>query len=448
MSRYALRVVPAWVAATALLTWIVGCCGQSGNAPGGSSSASGGATAGASASESQNGQGGAAAQGASVASADQGQSAAQSGSQEGPIMTAPAAAEGTPTAASGAEKPAQPGEGSGGASASPGSESAAASPTATVPQGTPYELKIPLGLPQLKIPEDNPMTVEKIELGKKLYFDKRVSADGTLSCASCHDPKIGWADDTPTSEGIHGQLGDRNSPTVINAAYATSQFWDGRAKTLEEQAVGPVANPVEMGNTLEGMVKSLEGIAEYKDQFQKVFGTGVTAENFAKAVAAFERTILSGNSPYDRHKAGDQNALGEAQKRGLKVFEESGCADCHTPPLFSSYEFYNAGVGIAKEKPDVGRKAVTGKDEDLGKFRVPSLREVAKTAPYFHDGSVKTLEDAVALMASGGIDNPNRSEEFDTVRDAKITPEQQKDLVEFLRALCGEYPVVEPPQLP
>jgi len=316
------------------------------------------------------------------------------------------------------------------------------------PQGTPYEVKVPLGLPPLPIPEDNPMTVEKIELGKMLYFDKRVSADGSVSCATCHDPNMAWAEHTPTSKGIHGQVGTRNAPTVINAAYATSQFWDGRAKTLEEQALGPVANPIEMGHTIEGMVQSLDGIPQYKELFQKVFGTGVTPENFAKAIAAFERTVLSGNSPYDRYRAGDENALTEAQKRGLKVFEESGCADCHTPPLFSSYEFYNAGVGMNKEKPDEGRKAVTGKDEDFGKFRVPSLREVANTAPYFHDGSAATLEEAVAVMAAGGIDNPHRSEEFDTVREAKITPEQQKDLVEFLKALSGEYPKIEPPQLP
>lgn len=316
------------------------------------------------------------------------------------------------------------------------------------PQGTPFEVKVPLGLPPLPIPEDNPMTVEKIELGKMLYFDKRVSADGTVSCATCHDPKMAWAEHLPTSKGIHEQVGDRNAPTVINAAYATSQFWDGRAKTLEEQAVGPVANPIEMGHTLEGMVQTLDNIPQYQELFKKVFGTGVTAENFAKAVAAFERTILSGNSPYDRYKAGEQDALTEAQKRGLKVFEESGCADCHAPPLFSTYEFYCAGIGLDKEKPVEGRKAVTGKDEDMGAFRVPSLREVANTAPYFHDGSVATLEEAVAIMAKGGLDHPQRSAEFDTVREAEITAEQQKDLVEFLKALSGEFPIIEPPQLP
>ncbi|MGQ9503822.1 MAG: cytochrome-c peroxidase [Thermogutta sp.] len=328
-------------------------------------------------------------------------------------------------------------------------EQAAPTTQATgVPQGTPYEVKVPLGLPPLPIPEDNPMTVEKIELGKMLYFDKRVSSDGTVSCATCHDPKMAWAEHTPTSKGIHEQVGDRNAPTVINAAYATSQFWDGRAKTLEEQAVGPVGNPIEMGNTLEGMVQSLNNIPQYQELFQKVFGTGVTAENFGKAVAAFERTILSGNSPYDRYKAGDQDALTETQKRGLKVFEESGCADCHAPPLFSTYEFYCAGIGLDKEKPVEGRKAVTGKDEDMGAFRVPSLREVANTAPYFHDGSAATLEQAVAIMAKGGLDHPHRSAEFDTVREANISAEQQKDLVEFLKALSGEFPIIEPPQLP
>ncbi|NMC21246.1 MAG: c-type cytochrome [Thermogutta sp.] len=330
------------------------------------------------------------------------------------------------------------------AEASPAESSAAQTP----PAGTPYELKIPLGLPPLEIPADNPMTVEKIELGKMLFFDKRVSKDGTLSCATCHDPQMAWAEHTPTSKGIHDQIGDRNAPTVINAAYAAAQFWDGRAATLEDQALGPVANPIEMGNTMEGMMQNLDAVPQYRELFQKVFGTGVTPESFAKAVAAFERTVLSGDSPYDRFKAGQEDALTDAQKRGLELFENSGCADCHTPPLFSSYDYYNAGVGMDKEKPDQGRKAVTGEDYDMGAFRVPSLREVANTGPYFHDGSVAGLEEAVALMAAGGKDNPHRSVEFDTVREAKLTPEQQKDIVEFLKALSGTYPMTEPPQLP
>ncbi len=311
-----------------------------------------------------------------------------------------------------------------------------------------FKLQVPLGLPPVPIPKDNPLTAEKIELGKMLYFDKRVSKDGTVACATCHDPKMAWAEHTPTSTGIGKQVGPRNSPTVMNTAYATSMFWDGRAASLEEQATGPVENPIEMGHQMADLVLQLDKIPEYHERFQKVFGTPVTKEGFAKAIAAFERTILVGNSPYDRFKAGDANALTEAQKRGLALFEKVGCADCHTPPLFSDYEFHNAGVGMDKPKPDPGRKEVTKKDEDMGAFRVPSLRNVADTAPYFHDGSAKTLEEAVALMAAGGKDNPHRSPDFDTVRQAKITPEQQKDLVEFLKALSGPIPQVEPPKLP
>jgi len=307
---------------------------------------------------------------------------------------------------------------------------------------------VPLGLPKVPVPVDNPMTREKVELGKMLYFDKRVSKDGTISCATCHDPKQGWAEHEPTSTGIHGQKGGRNSPTVINSAYATSQFWDGRAASLEEQAVGPVANSIEMGSSMDAVVEKFAKIPGYQERFQKVFGTAVTEKGFAQAIAAFERTVLSGDSPYDQFKAGRQNALTDAQRRGLKTFEKAGCANCHAPPLFSNYEFDNAGVGADNPKPDEGRKAVTKKDEDMGAFRVPSLREVANTAPYFHDGSAKTLEEAVALMAAGGKDNPHRSSDFDAVREAKLTAQDQKDLVEFLKALSGKYPVVEPPRLP
>ncbi len=307
---------------------------------------------------------------------------------------------------------------------------------------------VPLGLKKPPIPDDNPMTPEKVELGKLLYFDPRVSKDGTISCATCHDPKHGWAENKPTSIGIKGQKGGRNAPTVINAAYATSQFWDGRAATLEEQAVGPVGNPIEMGSSMAEAIARLSKIPEYRRRFKQVFGTGVTEEGFAKAIAAFERTVLSGNSPYDRFQAGEKDALTEAQKRGLKTFEKAGCANCHTPPLFSSYEFHNAGVDAHKPNPDEGRKAVTKKDEDMGAFRVPSLRDVASTAPYFHDGSAATLEDAVALMAAGGKDNPHRSSDFDVVREAKLTEQDRKDLVEFLKALSGDYPIIEPPTLP
>lgn len=332
-------------------------------------------------------------------------------------------------------------------------KAATSAPAAETPKAedkaTKAELpRIPLGLPPLLIPASNPITPEKVELGKMLYFDKRVSKDGTISCATCHNPKEGWTERKDTSLGIHEQKGGRNSPTVINAAYAAAQFWDGRAATLEEQATGPVENPIEMGNSMEAVVTEFSKIPEYQERFQKVFGTGVTKEGFAMAIAAFERTVLSGNSPYDRYKNGDEKALTEAQIRGLDLFEGTGCADCHTPPLFSSYQYRNAGVGMDQEKPDFGRQAVTGKDSDKGRFRIPSLREVANTAPYFHDGSAKTLEEAVALMASGGKDNPNLAPELKAIRDAELTEQDQKDLVEFLKALSGDYPIIEEPKLP
>ncbi len=308
--------------------------------------------------------------------------------------------------------------------------------------------KIPLGLPALQVPVGNPMTPEKVELGKMLYFDKRVSKDGTISCATCHNPKEGWSERKATSLGIHEQRGGRNSPTVINAAYAAAQFWDGRAATLEEQATGPVENPIEMGNTMEAVVAQFSKIPDYQERFQKVFGTGVTKEGFAMAIAAFERTVLSGNSPYDRYQKGDKQALTDAQIRGLDLFDGTGCADCHKPPLFSTYEYRNAGVGMDQAKPDIGRQEVTGKESDRGRFRIPSLREVANTAPYFHDGTAKTLEEAVALMARGGKDNPNLSPEMEAIRDAKLTEQDQKDLVEFLKALSGDYPIIDEPKLP
>ncbi|MHB1034871.1 MAG: cytochrome-c peroxidase [Pirellulales bacterium] len=322
-------------------------------------------------------------------------------------------------------------------------------PDAVVGEGTAKPGQVPLGLPPLKIPADNPMSPEKIELGKLLYFDKRMSADGTLSCATCHDPTKAWAEHEPTSTGIHKQVGQRNSPTIINAAYATSQFWDGRAKSLEEQALGPVENPIEMGHSMEAVVAELAKVPAYQDRFKKVFGTGVTKETFGQAIAAFERTILSGDSPFDRFDHGDPTALTAAQKRGLDLFEgKARCTLCHKPPIFSAFGFFNAGVGADQPKPDVGRMKVTGDEADWGKFRVPALREVANTAPYFHDGSAKKLEEAVDLMAGGGLDNKNLSGMFNGIRAAKLTPADKADLVDFLKALSGAYPVIAPPKLP
>ncbi|MBN1346037.1 MAG: c-type cytochrome [Phycisphaerae bacterium] len=331
---------------------------------------------------------------------------------------------------------------------STGDKAQSAKPVAE-PVTASFEVKIPEGLPPLPIPKDNPMTAEKVELGKMLYFDKRMSKDKTVSCATCHDPKMAWTEHRATSKGIKDQVGDRNSPTVINAAYMTSQFWDGRAATLEEQAVGPIENPIEMGHDLVAVCAECEKVPAYKENFQKVFGTDVTKEGIAKAIAAFERTILSGNSPYDKFKAGDAKALTDAQKRGMELFMgKASCSTCHAPPIFSNMQFYNAGVSCDKKNPDEGLKKVTKKDSDMGKFRVPHLREVANTYPYFHDGSVEKLEDAVAFMAGGGKDNSNLSMLMKAVRGAGLNDQDKKDLVEFLKALSGDYPKIDPPKLP
>jgi len=262
----------------------------------------------------------------------------------------------------------------------------------------------PKGLPAVAIPVDNPMTPEKIELGKLLYFDKRLSKDGTVSCATCHDPKTGWAETTPTSEGIGHQFGDRNSPTVVNAAYMSVMFWDGRAKTLEEQALGPIENPNRDGPEHGDPHPRAGQDPDYVKRFKSVFGTEITKGGIAKAIAAFERTILSGDSPYDRHMAGDAKALTEPQKKGLDAFTRAECGSCHSGPVFSNSGFYNAGVG---SMDDPGRKKVTGKDEDMGKFRVRPFARWPARPPTSMTGSAKTLEEAVDLMAGGGKDNPN-----------------------------------------
>ncbi len=323
------------------------------------------------------------------------------------------------------------------------------SSTQSAEQGTPLEVDVPLGLPSLPVPADNPMTVEKVELGKMLYFDNRLSKDKTLSCATCHDPEYAYTEPRATSEGIKGQLGDRNSPTIINTAYFTSMFWDGREPDLEHQAGGPVENPIEMGHDMGLVAKELNAIDEYKEHFQKAFGAPPSKDTITKAIAAFERTILSGNSPYDKYMNGDKTALSEDAIAGMGLFKGKGlCASCHIPPLFSGGGFYNAGVGMDEENPDIGRMKVSNLAADKGAFRVPALREVENTSPYFHDGSVEKLEDAVEFMTSGGQDNPNLHPLFRALKAQTFSEKEIQQLVAFLKSLSGEYPIVEKPKLP
>ena len=301
-------------------------------------------------------------------------------------------------------------------------------------------------LPPLTVPPDNPPSDAKIALGAQLYFDPRLSVDNSISCATCHVPEAAWANHDKVDTGVGGRKGTRNSGTVLDAAHMKFQFWDGRAQTLEEQALGPIHNPVEMGETLEHVVRKLNAITGYHAQFRRVFGTGVTADGIAKAIAAFERTVLSGPSPYDRFVAGDRTAMSDAAVRGLTLFDgAAGCNACHVRPMFSDQSFHNIGVGMDRANPDVGREAVTNDPADRGKFKTPALRNVALTWPYLHDGSAATLDDVVELYDNGGVPNPTLDPR---IAPLGLTVAQKKDLVAFLQSLTGTLPRIERPALP
>jgi cytochrome c peroxidase len=326
-------------------------------------------------------------------------------------------------------------------------QEAAQTPHLSSPEES-FELETPLGLPKMQLPEDNPLTREKVELGKQLYFDPRLSRDDTVSCATCHDPAKGWSNGERFATGVRDQVGGRSAPSIINAGYNLFQFWDGRAKHVEGQALGPIQNPIEMDLTLEELVEKLNQIEGYRTQFQAVFGTDVTAENIAKAIGAFERTILSGNTPYDRHKAGDENALSDAAKRGMDVFfNEARCSSCHREPHFTDGAFHNIGVGVNDDKVDVGRFEHSKLLGDRGSFKTPTLREIARSAPYMHDGRFATLAEVVEYYDKGGEPNPQLDEE---IFPLELTDQQKKDLITFLEEGLSSpnYPMVEAPTLP
>ena len=311
-----------------------------------------------------------------------------------------------------------------------------------------FELSVfaiePAGLSPIVYPKDNPPSVEKIELGKQLFFDGRLSADNKVSCATCHDPAKGFSNGEQFATGVEGKKGGRNSPTVINAALQQFQFWDGRARSLEEQALGPIQNPIEMNLPLEVVVSKLNGIDGYKSQFQKVFGTDVTSDGIAKAIAAYERTVLSGDSPYDRFKAGDKNALSEPAQRGLQVFFNKGrCSVCHDGRNFTDNGFHNIGLPGSDE----GRAVISKASGDKGAFKTPTLREINRSSPYMHDGSLKTLEEVVAHYVKGGTPNPQLDEE---IFPLKLSAEDAADLVTFLKEGLSSpsYPAHTAPQLP
>lgn len=316
------------------------------------------------------------------------------------------------------------------------------------PVGEPVAIAAPLGLPPVPIPADSPATADAIALGKKLFYDPSLSKQGTLSCASCHIPAHHFSDPHNVSLGFGGAHGARNAPTILNAAYLPSQFWDGHASSLEEQILGPVANPVEMDNTARGVVANLEKQSQYPPLFQKAFGTpDVTLGRVENAVASYERTLLSGDSAFDRYQyGGDKTALTAQQIRGLAIFRDSqrgNCAVCHTISahyaLFTDGKFHNIGEGVDDDGKfdDVGRMDQSHLVADTGAFETPTLRDIAETGPYMHNGRLRTLDEVVQYYAGQGNSNPYLDQEMKKIH---LTAQDRSDLVAFLHSLTGTNP--------
>jgi len=295
----------------------------------------------------------------------------------------------------------------------------------------------PFGLPPVVWPADNPYSASRVELGRYLFFDPRLSVNGRVSCATCHPPDHAFAGGDPAPVGVTGKPLRRRAPTLINRAYGRSQFYDGRAATLEAQISGPISNQDEMGTTPAAAAAAIARIAGYAPLFEQAFGNSeVTFERITKAIASFERTILSGDAPYDRFLAGDKNTLSPAAKRGLQIFERTGeCSECHNGFNFTNEKFSSLGIGPDQQPPDLGLAGITGKRRDEGKFKVPTLREVALTGPYMHDRREKTLDDVLEFYRKGG--QPGRH------LDSRIAPffldnASKADLRAFLESLNGE----------
>jgi cytochrome c peroxidase len=297
-------------------------------------------------------------------------------------------------------------------------------------------------LPPVVAPPGNPPSSSKIHLGKQLYFDVRLSSDNTIACATCHDPARGWSDAGPTSKGIRGQMGGRRAPPVSNAAYSALQFWDGRAPSLEEQAKGPIQNPIEMGNTHEVMIRTLNIIPGYAEAFMRVYGEGpMTVQQVADAIAAFERTVVTTDSRFDRYVRGAPDALTPLEKQGLEIFNGKGhCTACHWGPYFSDGRFHNIGVTEKDVKnPDQGRYVVTKDPRDMGAFKTPTVRDAALRPPYLHNGSEPTLESLIEFYNRGG---DNRRNLDPLIVPLGLSQREKNALAAFIRALDSLNPEV------
>lgn len=328
--------------------------------------------------------------------------------------------------------------------------------------------------------EKNPLTRAKIELGRQLYFDTRLSSDNTISCASCHHPDEGYGKHTKFGVGVRDQMGGRNSPISYNRILSSLQFWDGRAESLEAQAVGPIQNPIEMGNTHEACVATLQNIPGYVKQFKAVFGADkISIDHVGMAIASFERTIVTGPTPfdyaealrpfqaltaedledlkadskaaYDKYEAtvaaAKANPMSDSAARGRELFfsERVGCATCHVGANLADEKYHNLGIGMDAKEPDLGRYVVTQVEADKGAFKTPTIRNVEFSGPYMHDGSLATLMDVVEHYNKGGTPNKWLS---DKIKPLKLSDQEKLDLVEFMKACTGAFPKIEPGRLP
>jgi cytochrome c peroxidase len=303
----------------------------------------------------------------------------------------------------------------------------------------------PKGLPDVKAPENNPISAERAALGKQLFFDKRLSKDGSTSCETCHVPEKGWTDGEVLSTKVGGAKAARHSPTMMNVAYNNVFYWDGRAETMEKNITA--AWKGNMGaEDQAALAAKLNTIPGYLVQFKTVFGSEATPETVVKALATFVRTILNGDSAWDKAEAGDKKAVGDDEKKGFELFRnKAGCAACHAPPLYTDLDFHNVGIGMDAKEPDTGRGKITKDTKDDGKFKTPSLRSVGLHPPYLHNGSAATLEAAVDVMLSGGTKNANLDARMKKVT---LTGPEKKQLMAFLKSLESPITAYPRPTLP
>ena len=299
------------------------------------------------------------------------------------------------------------------------------------------------GYEPMTIPADNPMTPEKVALGRQLFFDERLSIDGSRSCYSCHVCEHGLTDGLAKAIGAENKQLTRSSPTLWNIGYHKEFYWDGRSNSLEAQAMAAwKGGNMGVGEKTADIVAKINALQGYKTQFQKVFQSDATAENMMKAIAAFERTIIGGNTAWDRYRAGDKSALSERAERGWNIFQAIKCNNCHDGILFTDQQYHNIGIGMDQKDPDLGRFKVTNKPEDTGAFKTPTLRDIANSAPYFHDGSAKTLEEAVDVMLGGG--KPNEHLDKKNLEVHNVLPDQREALLDFLRSLSIDCTLTKP----